>query len=298
VPGRIGPALWIIGAAFCWSLLGPVSRVAFEAGVEPLEVAFWRAALGAALFGIHAFALRAPLPQRKDLPVFGLFALVGGTLFFASYQFAVDSGGAALAAVLLYTAPAWVIVAAAIFLRERMTILRLASLVLALVGVSLIVLQGGEVRISIPSVVWGLLAGISYASYYLFGKHYFVRYRPELVYAIVFPIAAITLLPLVSFSEKNLAAWLSIASVVLVSTYAAYIFYGRGLKRMEAGKASLIATIEPVSATVIAYLWWSERFTLLGYAGALLVLLGVVLSLRRPPGHHSASVDRQDAPPS
>lgn len=280
---RVGPALLIMGAALSWSLLGPVSRVAFEAGISPLEVAFWRAALVSILFGGHAIIARAGLPSRRDLPAFGLFALIGGSLFFASYQFAVESGGAALAAVLLYTAPAWVIVAAALMFGERITPRRIIALGLTLGGVAVIAFQGGAAEVTVRSILWGLTAGISYASYFLFGKKYFSRYRPELVYAIIFPIAAITLFPLTAFAAKSVEAWIAIGTVTFVSTYVAYVLYGAGLKRMEAGRASLIATIEPVSATFIAYLWWGERFSALGYVGAALVLSAVILVIMAAP---------------
>jgi drug/metabolite transporter, DME family len=273
---------WIVGAAICWSLLGPVSRVALETGVRPIEVAFWRALLGSIVFGVHSAVIRASLPARKDMPSIVLFALIGGSVFFAAYQFAVDSGGAALASVLLYTAPAWVIVAAAIMFSERITLSKILALMLTLAGVTMIALQGGGSHVSIAAAGWGLLAGISYASHYIFGKRLFASYRPELIYALIFPIAAITLWPLATFASKSTEAWLAILTVTLVSTYASYLLYGIGLKRMEAGRASLIATLEPVSATLIAYAWWGERFTPAGYIGAVLVLCGVVMALRRP----------------
>ena len=279
---RSGPALLIVAAALCWSLLGPVSRLAFAEGVSPVEMAFWRAALATILFGLHAWIIGAKVPQRRDARGLLTFAVVGGSLFFLSYQMAVEAGGAALAAVLLYTAPAWVIVAAAFLLKERITALRLVALGLTLAGISLIAMQGGDARVTAAAIIWGLIAGVSYASYYLFGKTYFDRYRPEMVYALIFPVAALTLLPFVSFVAKSMTAWMAILTVVAVSTYLSYLLYGLGLKRIEAGRASLLATIEPVSASLIAYAWWGERFTAFGYIGATLVIAAVLLSLRQP----------------
>jgi DME family drug/metabolite transporter len=65
------------------------------------------------------------------------------------------------------------------------------------------------------------------------------------------------------------------------STYLAYALYAAGLRRLEATRASVVATLEPVLAAVFAYLWWGERFSAGGYLGAGLVLLAVYLVIRR-----------------
>jgi drug/metabolite transporter, DME family len=292
---RSGPALLIIAAALCWSLVGPVSRLAYAEGISPLEVAFWRAALATILFGIHARIIGAKLPKRRDAGGILTFAMIGGSLFFLAYHTAVEAGGAALAAVLLYTAPAWVIVAAAFLFKERITALRLLALALTVAGIVLIAMQGGDTRVTTAAIIWGLLAGISYASYYLFGKTYFARYRPEMVYALIFPVTALTLLPFISFEAKSMTAWIAIATVVVMSTYLSFLLYGLGLKGIEAGRASLLATIEPVSASLIAFAWWGERFTASGYIGATLVISAVLLSLRQPKAESATASPRKSA---
>src|SRR5688572_9249773 len=103
--------LHVLVAAVLWGLLGPASYLALRDGVAPLEIAFWRAALGALLFGAHALAgggRAAFRPARADLPALVAFGVVGVSVFYGAYQLAVREGGAALASVLLYTAPAWV----------------------------------------------------------------------------------------------------------------------------------------------------------------------------------------------
>ena len=67
----------------------------------------------------------------------------------------------------------------------------------------------------------------------------------------------------------------------LFSTYGAYHFYYAGLRYIEAGLASLIATLEPVVAALAAWYWWSEYFTLSGYAGAFLIILAVLVVVRK-----------------
>jgi len=97
-------------AAFCWGGIGPVSRYAFSQGMAPLEVAYWRAFFGWIIFGLLAVRMKQTRVRRRDLPWVLSFGLWGVSLFYGSYLLAIEHGGAALAAVLLYTAPLWVAV--------------------------------------------------------------------------------------------------------------------------------------------------------------------------------------------
>ena len=275
--------LYIVLAAACWALIGPVSRFAFAEGVAPLEVAFWRAALGSMLFGAHALVMRAPCVARADLPAMALFGLLGVSLFYSAYLLAVEEGGAALAAVLLYTAPAWVALMSAFWLGDRLTARKLAAVGLTVAGVAGIALGSGDaLRLTAGAFAWGLVAGWCYALYYPFGKRYFSRYAPAVVYALALPVGALALLPFVDFVPKSGVAWAAIGWLSLCSTYLAYLFYALGLQRLEATRASIVATLEPVIAAGFAYLWWGERFGLGGYAGAVLVLAGVLLAVAAP----------------
>ncbi len=287
--------VYILLAAACWALIGPVSRFAFAEGVGPLEVAFWRAAFGSVLFGLHTVLTRAPRVARSDWPAMALFGLLGVSLFYSAYLLAVEEGGAALSAVLLYTAPAWVAGMSALWLSERMTARKLAAVGLTIAGVAVIALGGGgAVRFSVAALAWGLVAGWCYALYYPFGKRYFARYAPAGVYALALPVGALGLLPFVAFATKSLVAWAAIGWLSVFSTYLAYLFYGLGLQRLEATRASIIATLEPVIAAGVAYLWWDERFGLWGYAGAVLILAGVLLAVtgrRRGPDDEQPITD-------
>lgn len=272
--------LFIALAALLWGTLGPAARFALRAGVEPLELSFWRALLGGALFAAHALARRRARIAPRDLPAVLAFALLGVALFYLSYFRAVERGGAALAAILLYTAPAWVALASALWLGERMTARKLAALALTLGGVALVALGSGEsgtsVRIGPAALTWGLVAGLAYAAYYLFGKRYFSRYETATVLALALPVGALALLPAVHFAPKDATTWAGIAFIAVVPTYLAYYVYGLGLARVEATRAATVATLEPVVAAVLAYALWGEALGPLGYTGGLLVLAGVL----------------------
>ena len=271
--------LYIIAAALLWGSLGPVARFALDSGIGPLEISFWRAAIAGVLFALHAAARRRLRIGRRDLPAVVAFALLGVALLYWAYFEAVQEGGAALAAILLYTAPAWVALASAAWLGERLTARKLGALALTLGGVALISAGAGDTgaRASVPAIVWGLLSGLAYASYYLFGKRYFARYEAATLFAIALPIGALVLLPAVRFATKGPSDWLVLAFVSVVPTYVAYLLYSRALARIEATRAATAATVEPVAAALLAYLIWGEAMQPTGYLGGLLVLMGVLI---------------------
>mgnify|MGYP000879242237 CR=1 FL=1 len=273
--------LLIIAAALLWGNIGPFSRLAFSQGVAPMEVAFWRAVLAWLLFGTHALLRRELRIRRRDSAHLAIFALMGVSVFYGSYQVAVNRGGAALAAVLLYTGPAWVAVLARMVFKEAMTPVKLLALGLTLTGVLGVsagssdqVLEGG---LDLMAIGAGLLSGFCYSLYYIYGKYFSGRYSSPNLFLYMLPIGALSLFPLVDFGPKTPTAWLSLVALAFFCTYGAYYCYYLGLKYLEASRAAITATLEPVVAAVVAYLWWGEYFTALGYAGSALILAAVVL---------------------
>jgi drug/metabolite transporter, DME family len=283
--------LLVAAAAALWGLLGPVTRIALHEGVGATEVAFWRAVLGAALFGVHALAIGRVRIARRDLPSVAAFGVFGVAGLLASFSWAVEAGGAALAAILLYTAPVWVALLSWLFLRERMTARKLAALAVATAGVAGIAAAGGGgMRLSPAALGWGLASGFAYALYYLFGKRYFGLYPTATLFVWALPVGALAMLPLVEWAPKSGTAWAALGFTGLVPTYLAYVCYSAGLRRVEATRASVVATIEPVVAAVGAYLLWGERLGAAGYLFAAVVLAGVLLMVlgertvpREPP---------------
>lgn len=282
---RVG-VLYILIAATLWGALGPVSKIAFAEGVAPLAVAFWRAFFGWVFFFVHA-ALRGSLAvERRDVAGVIIFALVSVSGFYGSYQLAVHYGGAARAAVLLYTAPAWVAIMAVLFLRETVRVRTVVSVVIAIVGVAMISLSGagqGRLAGSAPwiGIVFGLVAGFTYALYYIVGRQFLDRYSSITLFSWILIVGAAALLPFVSLRIPSLRAGLALLFIGFAATYCAYIAYSLGLVRLRSSQAAVIATLEPVVAALLAYLFWQEYLGVGGYIGAVLVITGVVIQSTR-----------------
>lgn len=274
--------LYLLLAAFLWGLIGPVSRLAFQEGLTPLAVAFFRAGIAWVFFGLHALLLRQVRVERRDALPLLLFGLVGVSLFYGSYQLAVVYGGAALASVLLYTAPAWVALLSLVVLKEPLDRTGLLAVALTLLGVGLMGLGGGSgVRVLSLALFFGLLSGFTYALYYIFGKLYLPRYATPTLFLYALPVGALGLLPWVELAPLSPRAMEALLFLGVFSTYGAYLAYYAGLRRLPATRASVVATLEPVVANLFAFLLFREVLSLWAYLGAGLVLLAVVLTVRR-----------------
>ncbi len=280
--------LFVAIAAALWGLIGPATRIALREGVGAVEVAFWRGLLAAGIFAVHAIAIRRTRIDRRDLPSVVAFGVVGVAGLLVSFSRAVEEGGAALAAILLYTAPVWVALLSALLLGERLTRRTLLALAVATAGVAGIAFAsgGGAVRLTPAALGWGLASGFAYALYYLFGKRYFDRYPTATLFIYALPAGSLAMLPLVDFRPKTAAAWGAVAFLAVVPTYLSYVFYSAGLRRVQATRAATVATVEPVVAAIAAYVMWGERLSPAGYAFAAVVLSGVLLMVGgdgRPP---------------
>lgn len=282
-PARtVGGVLFILIAATLWGGLGPVAKIAFAEGMTPLAVAFWRALLGWAFFVVHAGLRRTVAVAPRDVPRIAVFAVVSVAGFYGSYQLAVQYGGAARAAVLLYTAPAWVAVLAALFLGERLTLPTVGSVCLAIAGVAMISLSGAGAGRLIGAAPWigilfGLIAGFTYALYYIVGRRLLERYSSITLFSWILVIGAAALVPFVSLRIPSMTAAGALLFIGFGATYLAYTAYARGLLRLESSQAAVIATAEPVVAAVVAYIFWGEYLGVVGYAGAALVITAVVI---------------------
>ncbi|WP_243546768.1 DMT family transporter [Pseudodesulfovibrio tunisiensis] len=293
--------LYVLAAASMWGMIGVFTKYILAEGISALEIAFWRAGFAWIIFVIHASFTRELKAHRSDLPLLLIFGVVCVTTFYGSYQLAIRDAGVALAAVLLYTAPAWVAVLSCLVLKERMTPLKTICVTMTLAGVACICLvprlmSGGDLNLNTFGLIAGLVSGMTYALYYIFGKKYLYKYATPTIFVYALPAGALPLLPFVDFHEKTLTAWLLLLALGAITSYGAFSAYYAGLKRLEATKASVIATFEPVVAATLAFALFGERFTLSGYVGSALIISAVflvVLASRNPKSAPTAQPAEQ-----
>ena len=270
----------MLGAAVLWAMIGIQSAGLLSAGVGAAEISFWRAIIAGSLFaGYAALTGSLRLPRGRDIPVLGAFALLGVTGFYTAFVLAVEAGGVSLAAILLYTAPAIVAVLAHLFLGERLTAVKVGLVALTLAGVVMVSLGGGGgVTVSGAALGWGLAAAVGYATYYLIGKWALRRWSAPAMFAVVLPVGGLALLPWVTFADKGPREWLLIGTLSVFSTFLGYALYAAGLARMQASRAVVVATIEPVVAAATGALLLGERLGALAVVGGVLIIVAAAFA--------------------
>lgn len=287
----------VAGAAALWALIGVCTRELGELGLPAEQVGPWRALIGGGCFALQVAASsgrtrgdtgqgpgREPLwtvVRRRWVQVAG-FCLVGVVVFYSALPLAVETGGISLAYVLLYTAPIWVTLGAAIWLGERLSRRQVLAVLVSVAGVVAIALSaGGTLSVSGASVGWGLVAGISYSSYYLMGRRLFEVVDPPALYSIVLPAGGVVLAALVGLQlpAQGMLVWLVLLGVGC--TWLPYLLFARGVTRIASSRAVVVALVEPVLATVIGVALYGER---LGPVGVLGVVVVLVVSTRMAAG--------------
>lgn len=281
----------IVGAASLWGSLGLFGRLAFERGATPLEVGSVRAAL--AFVGVLPLALLRPRVFRvrpSDLPMIIGYGVVGVGFFYYIYLVAVDRLPLAVAAALLYTAPAFVLAIAWSLRWEPVRPRRLLPLAMVLVGAFLVTgafrALGGD-GVDLLGAAAGLASGVAYAIYTALGKR--IRSRYDVLATILFAYGVGAVVLAVIEPPWSVLARRESARVILLlmglgpTLLAALLFYG-GLRHIEASAASMLATIEPVVAALIGLAWLGEPITWGIAAGTALIIAAALLIAPRRAG--------------
>ncbi len=274
---------YVLSAAFMWGIIGIFTKYILKDGVPALEIAFWRAAIAWVLFTSHAGITKQLRVKTKDLPILLGFGFICVTLFYASYQLAIRDVGVALAAVLLYTAPAWVAFLSRMVLGEALSPAKIACVFMTIGGVTCISLgpsifgNGPLMQLDKFGLAAGLVSGLTYALYYIFGKKYLYRYPTPTIFVYALPFGALFLLPFVNFAPKTPQTWSLLISMAAITSYGAFSAYYAGLRRLEATYAAVIATFEPVVASVMAFTLFGEDFGIWGYGGSVLIIAAVLI---------------------
>ncbi|TVR60462.1 MAG: EamA family transporter [Gemmatimonadales bacterium] len=308
-PARIALAYsQVILAGSLWATSGPISVALFRLGIPPTSVAILRPAAGV-LFLLAIVAVRwasrstrppgaalpNPRPEGNDTDRTGQaqrradlagMILLGGIIvgiFQVAYQMSTDSVGVPATVALLYLAPALVIAASAVLFGERITPAKALLAAISIAGVWLTVLgtRGVDLELTLGGVLWGCLCGIAYAAYTLFGKWYGRHYGP-LIPLFWSTAAGTVLLGLVWMArgeevvlpgtptELALVLLLGLLTIAL----AALLLFN-AMRTLEAGRASIGTTVEPMMAAILAWLFLDQVLTPWGVVGLVVLVVGV-----------------------
>ena len=279
----------ILGAGFLWGFMGLFTRQLDTFGFTSSDALIVRCGLAAVLFGITLLLTDKKLfrIRLKDLWCF-LGVGICSLLFFTYCYFqCIRLTSLSMAAVLLYTAPSIVMLISLFVFREKLTPAKIFALLLAFAGCCLVSGIGGG-KLNLPGILFGLGSGLGYALYSIFARLALNRgYDSRTVnfYAMLIATIGACILwngaqPIrLMIAAPSAIIW-AIATA-LISCYLPYLLYTYGLTGTETGKAAVMASTEPVVATLVGMFFYQEKLSLLSALGVLLVIAAIaVLNLK------------------
>ena len=288
-------------AALFWGLSGGIGGILMADGWDAFVVSFYRGAIGL-LFVLAWLALR---PRGSGLSngrlwFWSAIAGVGVAGNFSFYFLSIAHGSVAVAATLMYCAPVFVYLISFALKLETPTALKWAAIVLVMIGIVLLtqIYDIGASGVTPIGVGAGLLAGLSYAIF-IFGFKYAAPHgSPQAILSIAFAVLAVILFwP--GDSDQMVAVlstpvWPLFAAIGVFGAGLSFVLYIVGLNHTAPAVASIVAMVEPVTASLFGVVVLNENLVDPQIFGMGLILvtvtaLSVYSRSARPPSYLSTS---------
>ena len=291
---RLGYLYVALGGAL-FATNGVMSRIIFDAGMQPRDLAAWRV-YGATLVLLLALAPVARRIRREDLLPIGLFGLFGIVLAQGFYYEAISRLDIAVALVIVYTAP--IVVAAYQRLRfhELLPWRAYVAMVAAIAGVAVAVLSGagGIGALSTAGLLFALATMLTFAAQVVLAAKQPRSLPPlartgagmlaaSLIWLAVIPVWTLPF-GIAGQSEQlmgrvhlDVPIWFAIAYVVVLGTAAPYLLLIVGATRIGPGAASMVGMAEPIVASIVAWLVLGQSLTPLQSLGIVVTIAGIAV---------------------
>lgn len=281
----------VLVAGIFWGFMGLFVRVLNAAGFGSFEVAQARITTGLLIVGIYLLIFNPGLLKirLRDLWCFLGTGLVSLLLFSVCYFSALTYTSLSVAAILLYTAPCFVMVMSLFLFKEKFSGQKVLALLVAFAGCVLVSGLGSDSAVSGIGMLLGLGSGFFYALYSIFGRYAINRgYGAWTMTFYTFLFCSIGCAFLSDWplmigavkADSSIIWW--ILGLGFVTAFLPYVLYSYGLEHMESSKASILASVEPVVGTLVGVFVFHEPISALGILGVALVLSAIVILNVKP----------------
>lgn len=278
--------LYVISGAILWGLISLFSNTLADNGLSPENIVAIRS-FGAAVVIFIIFAVKDKSLLKielKDIKYFIGTGIISFVFFNWCLFTSMNECSAAIAVVLLYTAPVFVTLMSAVLFKEKITKIKIFALIMTVIGCMFVTgVVGGKINGTLFGVICGIGSGVFYALYSIFGRYALEKYSAATVTVYTFIFAALGSIPLIEPGSlinglSNTTAIMSAILIVVVSTVSPFLLYTKGLTGVESGTASILATAEPAVGVLVSVFILHQPINLISVVGVLLIL-GAVISL-------------------
>ena len=273
-------------AGVLWAVGGLLVRYLQQYGFSAMTIALLRLILAWSLLTIFILVGRRELfrIRKRDLLAFAVLGAIGPAGSQPLFIWSVTLTTVAVATILNYTGPIFVVLLSRIFLGERITPVKVAALVLTTAGLVLVTgvyRAGGSV--SPLALVTGLGSGFLYGCYTLVLKKVSGGHHPLTTqwWTMLFGLPLVTMYAWSSIggipTSLPAQAFATMLAIGAGPGFAAFVLFTWALKRIQASRATIVATIEPAAATILGFLVLGEKMGVAEALGVVLVLVGIGL---------------------
>lgn len=282
----------LISALMIHHLLGALTFPIAKYGlaiIEPFTFAFYRYGLSSiVLLGVVRFrkANKPPIEKKDYLKIVGLGCLI---IPFnqTAYLFGQSLTGAGHGALLFATVPIWLFLGALVYLKEKFVLRRAAGVALGLTGVAVIITTGavelgtqyliGDLIILIAVFAWVTYTILGRPLVFKYGAFRVTAYALASGSALYFPFGLYRAFTF-DYTAATFGAWLTVIYVALGVSVTAYVLWYWVLKYLEATRVAVFHNLQPVIASVIAFIFLGEPIGWAFIIGGAVVLTGVIIT--------------------
>jgi drug/metabolite transporter (DMT)-like permease len=256
--------------------------------VQPFAFVLMRVGGALILFWIVSAFLVKEKVDKKDLPYMAMLALFGVAtnqlLFLKGLSITKPINGA----IIMTSNPIIVILIAAIFLKEKISVQKVTGIVIGIAGALIMLLYGKNFTLGSETILGDMLILInsfSWALYIVLVKPLMKKYNTFTVIKWVFLFGFIYVLPFgfsgfkeISWSTFSPGIWHDVLFVVLATTFIAYILNTYALKALSPSVVSIYIYLQPFLATLIAvFIYRNDELDMRKILAGTLIILGVYL---------------------
>ena len=289
----VGIIFVLMGASF-WGIGGTAANYLFETADISVN---WFVSTRLVISGILLLGIQLLLTGRKIVFTIWknpqkrlsliIFSLLGMLLVQYSYMASIAEGNAAVATLLQYLAPIYIIIWVIFRGHQRLHVSDVIAILLTIIGTLLLLTNGSFKGLSVPgiAIVWGIISGLSLAFYTLYARNLLRFYSSVTVVGWAMIIAGVCMNIIHPIWRVETQDWSAATlgvlgfSIIFGTTLAFWMFI-KSLEYLEAKETTLLGTVEPLTAVVSSIIWLSIPFGLWQVIGmALILILVVYLSL-------------------
>lgn len=290
-------ALVAIIAAIFWGFSGCCSQYIFENfTVDAAHLTSFRMLSAGAIVVLAGFAtgkikgsddMTAIWKDRSDVIQLIIFSVFGIMLCQLSYQKAIYWTNSSTATIIQYTGPVMIMALTCALAHRLPTRKEVAAIILAMTGTFLLATHGDihSMVITPRGLAWGLFAAVTMVTYNMLPQKLIKKYGSMCVTGYGMVLGGIILTIITRAWEAawplDLKLWLAFGGVVFFGTVLSFTMFLWGVAQIGPVKASLIASLEPVAATVIMIIWLHADFLFMDLVGFTCIFLTVFLLLKK-----------------